>query len=139
MTYIDYLNRFNQWLKSNYLPGNARLLYYSMLSVFNEAGWPAFIQVDNLRLMFMVDTKTERVAISARDSLVGSGFIVYSKGKKRNPNKYRLTNFTIQKVSECDSVSDSECDSVSGSVSVQKTVSHIKTKKKNKITPLPPF
>lgn len=136
MTYIDYLNAFHHITKSNYIPGNARLLYYSLLSVFNEAGWPASIQVDNYRLMSMVDTRTERVAISARDVLVGLGLIGFIRGKKRCPNTYYLFDFTQQKVSEIDSVSvsvsGSETVSVSGSVSVPETVSHIKTKTKKK-------
>lgn len=140
MTYIDHLNFFNRWLRVNYLPGNAILLFYRLLALFNEAGWPESIQVDNYRLMSMVDTRTERVAISARDKLVDCGFIQYSKGKKKCPNTYFLTDYTPQKVSENDSVFDSESSSVSGSDSVSKTVSHIKTKNKTKTnnTPNPP-
>ena len=138
MTYIDYLNDFNRWIKSNFLPGSSRLLYYAILSVFNETGWPESIQVDNYRLMSMVDTRTERVAISARDKLVDAGFIGYIKGKKRSPNTYYLKKYTLQKVSEIDRVSDSESVSVSVSDSVPKTVSHIKTKNKTNISPLPP-
>ena len=73
LTYIDYLNDFHRWLSSNHLPGSARLLYYSLLAVFNEAGWPESVQVDNYRLMSMIDVRTERVAISARDKLVSFG------------------------------------------------------------------
>lgn len=90
MTYLDLLNSFHQWQKSNYLPGNARLLYYGLLAIFNEARWPEQVQIDNFRLMSMLDTRTERVAIAARDSLVAAGLIEYSKGKKRSPNTYRL-------------------------------------------------
>lgn len=128
MTYIDYLNAFHRITKSHYVPGNARLLYYSLLSVFNEAGWPASIQVDNYRLMSMVDTRTERVVISARDVLVRLGLIGFIRGKKCCPNTYYLCDFTQQKVSEFDSVSGSE----SVSVSAPETVSHIKTKTKKK-------
>ena len=131
MTYLDLLNSFHQWQKSNYLPGNARLLYYSLLAIFNEARWPEQVQIDNFRLMSMLDTRTERVAIAARDSLVAAGLIEYSKGKKRSPNTYRL-KYTPQKVSENDSetgsIFDSESDSISSSVSVSKTVSHRKEK-----------
>lgn len=134
MTYIDLLNSFHLWQKSNYLPGNARLLYYSLLAIFNEARWPEQVQIDNFRLMSMLDTRTERVAIAARDSLVAAGLIEYIKGKKRSPNTYRL-KYTPQKVSEndseSDSVFDSKSDSVSSSVSVPKTVSHIKKKTKD--------
>ena len=106
MTYIDYLNDFNKWLRSNYLPGNVRLLYYSLLAVFNEAGWPESVQVDNYRLMSMIDVRTERVAISARDKLVDYGFIRYNKGKKGCPNTYFLTKYTGKKVSQFDSESE---------------------------------
>lgn len=123
MTYLDLLNSFHQWQKSNYLPGNARLLYYSLLAIFNEARWPEQVQIDNFRLMSMLDTRTERVAIAARYSLVAAGLIDYSKGKKRSPNTYRL-KYTPQKVSETGSVFDSESSSISSSVSVSKTVSH---------------
>lgn len=140
MTYLDLLNSFHQWQKSNYLPGNARLLYYGLLAIFNEARWPEQVQIDNFRLMSMLDTRTERVAIAARDSLVAAGLIEYSRGKKRSPNTYRL-KYTPQKVSENDSVSssvfDSENDSVSSSVSVPKAVSHIKKKTKD-ISLVPP-
>lgn len=110
------------------------MLYYELLAIFNEARWPEQVQIDNFRLMSMLDTRTERVAIAARDSLVAAGLIEYSKGKKRSPNTYRL-KYTPQKVSEndseSDSVFDSESDSVSSSVSVPKTVSHIKKKTKD--------
>ncbi len=143
-SYFGYLNSFWNWQKFNHLAGNARLLYYCFLGLFNEAGWPAFIQVDNYRLMSMVDTRTERVAISARDKLVDFGFIKYDKGSKGSPNKYYLTKYTLQKVSEINSisvsvsgsVSVSETDSVSvsetDSVSVSPKCSHIKTKTKTK-------
>lgn len=52
-----------------------------MLAVFNEAGWPESVQIDNFRLMGMIDMRTERAAISARDKLVEAGFIRYIKGK----------------------------------------------------------
>lgn len=141
MTYIDYLNDFNKWLRSNYLPGNVRLLYYSLLAVFNEAGWPESVQVDNYRLMSMIDVRTERVAISARDKLVDYGFIRYNKGKKGCPNTYFLTKYTGKKVSQFDSESGSVSGSVSVSQSVSQKCSHIKTKTKKKtknISPLPP-
>lgn len=139
MSYMEILNDFHRWLRSNYLPGNARLLYYSLLAVFNEAGWPESIQVDNYRLMSMIDVRTERVAISARDKLVHLGFIRYSKGKKGCPNTYFITRNTVKKVSQF----DSESGSVSGSESVSQcdsqVCSHIKTKTKTKKeSPLPP-
>lgn len=146
-TYIDFLRSFHQWQKMNHLSGHARLLYYSLLAVFNEARWPERVQIDNLRLMLMIDTRTEKTAISARDELVDAGLIEYVKGKKKSPNIYRL-KYAVQKDSKSDSVFDSEndsvsgsesdsvsgsvFDSVSGSVSGSESDSHIKTKTKTK-------
>ena len=132
LTYIDYLNDFHRWLSSNHLPGSARLLYYSLLAVFNEAGWPESVQVDNYRLMSMIDVRTERVAISARDKLVSFGFIRYSRGKKGCPNTYFLTRYTGGKVSPSGSRSGSGSGSVPVSPSDRPSGSHIKTKTKTK-------
>lgn len=49
MTYIDYLNDFNRWLESGNLPGGSQLMYFKLLNVFNRAGWPEYVQVDNDR------------------------------------------------------------------------------------------
>ena len=125
MTYIEYLNAFHRYCKVKHLSGNAKLLYFELLALFNETHWPESLQVDNRHLMLLVDTKTERVAISARDKLVDAGFIRYRKGKKGSPNTYYLLKYTPQKVSEF----DSENDSVSGSETVSELCSHIKKKK----------
>lgn len=92
MTYIDYLNEFNQWLETNALPVSSQLLYFRLLNVFNRAGWPEDVGVDNLRLQFMIGAKSENTAISARDKLVEAGFITYRKGRKGAPNRYALKN-----------------------------------------------
>lgn len=128
MVYIDYLIAFRRYCKKKHLPGNAKLLYFELLALFNEAYWPESLQVDNFRLMSLVDTRTERVAISARDKLVDAGLIWYRKGKKGSPNTYYLQKYTPQKSSE----SDSENDSVSGSETVSELCSHIKKKTKTK-------
>ena len=92
MTYIEYLNGFNRWLESNVLPGNAQLMFFKFLDVFNRAGWPEYVQVDNLRLTLMIDAGAVSTAIRARDKLVDAGFLVYIKGKKGMPNKYGIKN-----------------------------------------------
>ena len=75
MTYIEYLNAFNQWLETNALPTSSQLMYYKLLHVFNRAGWPEDVGVDNLRLMLMTDIKSESTVIRAREKLVEAGFI----------------------------------------------------------------
>lgn len=128
MTYIDYLNNFHRWLESNTLPGNSQLLYVKLLDVFNRAGWPKHVQVNNLRIMGMACVSTEKAAISARNTLIESGFITYQKGKKGSPGRYLLSEIhCIQNStndSEFDSINDSEFDSTNDS--------HNKTKNKTK-------
>ena len=69
-SYLDYLNQFNLWLESNALPVNSQLMYFRLLNVFNRAGWPETVQVDNLRLRMMLDGQAETTVIRARDKLV---------------------------------------------------------------------
>lgn len=132
MTYIDYLNNFNRWLESNALPSGSQLLYYKLLDVFNRAGWTKYVQVDNLRIMFMMGVRSEKAAITARNALAEAGFITYQRGKKGYPGKYFLSEIHCFKDSISDSVSGSVSDSVFDSESDSVNASHNKTKKKNK-------
>lgn len=125
MTYIEYLNEFNQWLESGTLPGNSQLMYFKFLNLFNRAGWPEYVQVDNLRLMSMIGTKTIKTAIQARDKLVDAGFIVYGKGSKGCPNRYKL-GIRCKK--------DTLNDTLTGTLND----THIKTKNKTKTKNIPP-
>lgn len=123
MTYIDYLNEFNRWLESNVLPGNAQLMFFKFLDVFNRAGWPEYVQVDNFRLTMMIDASAITTALRARDKLVEAGFLIYQKGKKGAPNRYSL---------KC-SVKN---ETISATISATENATHIKTKTKTKNTPL---
>lgn len=60
MTYIDYLNDFNRWLESGNLPGSSQLMYFKLLNVFNRAGWPEYVRVDNLRMMLMIGVESKQ-------------------------------------------------------------------------------
>lgn len=139
MTYIDLLNDFNQWLESNALPCSSQLMYFRLLNVFNRAGWPEYVQVDNLRMMVMTGVESTRAIVRARDKLVEAGFITFQKGKKGCPNRYYLRkqckNVTI---SVTENVTESDTISVTENVTTNGT--HIKTKTKTKTnnTPKPP-
>lgn len=135
LTYIEYLNDFNQWLETNALPVSSQLMYYKLLHVFNRAGWPKDVGVDNLRIQMMIEAKTEKTAIQARDRLVKAGFVTYRKGKKGTPNRYSLKKYTLKNYSVSDSINDSINDSVSDSTNY----SHIKTKTKTKTNNSPPI
>lgn len=132
MTYIDYLNQFNLWLESNALPSSSQLMYYKLLHVFNRAGWPETVQVDNRRMMLMTGSQAETTIIRARDRLVDAGFIRYEKGRKGAPNRYALSKIYLNNESISASESASISASISASESASISASHIKTKKKTK-------
>ena len=127
MTYIEYLNGFNRWLESNVLPGNAQLMFFKFLDVFNRAGWPEYVQVDNLRLTLMIDAGAVSTAIRARDKLVDAGFLVYIKGKKGMPNKYGIKNSI-----NFATISATESATISATESATISATHIKTKTKTR-------
>lgn len=90
MTYLDWLNDFNRWLENNNLAANSQLMYFKLLHIFNRLGWPETIQVDNLRMMFLIGAESKGTVIRARDKLIEAGFVEVQSGKKGSPNCYRL-------------------------------------------------
>ena len=131
MTYIGYLNEFNRWLESNVLPGNAQLMFFKFLDVFNRAGWPEYVQVDNFRLTMMIDASAITTALRARDKLVEAGFLIYQKGKKGAPNRYSL-KCSVKNETISATISATE----NATISATENATHIKTKTKTKNTPL---
>ena len=130
MTYLDYLNDFHRWLESGTLPGSSQLMYFKLLNVFNRAGWPEYVGVDNLRMMVMIGAESKQAVIRARDKLVESGFVEFQKGKKGSPSRYYLgkgSHNVTENVTESVTVSATE--------SVTENVTHNKTEKKTKNPP----
>lgn len=130
MTYIDRLNAFNRWLESNALPGNAQLMYFKLLNVFNRAGWPESVQIDTLRLVQLTGCQKD-TAYRARDRLAEAGFISFKKGSKGRPTAYFLSD----KPTEYPTVNATENPTVSASHIKIKTE---KKKKKKNFPPNPP-
>lgn len=125
MTYIDRLNEFNRWLENNDLPCNSQLMFFKLLHIFNRAGWPESVQVDNLRMMILIGAESKGTVIRARDKLIAAGFIEFQAGKKGSPNCYRLK---IQS------------QNVTTNVTTNATTNepHIKNLRRKSITPLYP-
>lgn len=92
--YITQLNAFHRWLCTNYLPPNAKLLWFMLIGLFNAAGWPEYVQIGTLHLMHLVSTQTDKAAFRARQSLVDAGLLLYERGRKNQPGRYRLVWFT---------------------------------------------
>ena len=80
--------------QTNYLPIPSQLLWYKMMNYFNRSGWSSWVIVDNLRLMAAMSMGREATFIKARDELIKAGRIIYQKGRKGSPNKYKMVYFT---------------------------------------------
>ena len=82
MTYLDWLNDFNRWLENNNLAANSQLMYSKLLHIFNRLGWPESVQVDNLRMMFLIGAESKRTVIRARDKRLRRDLLKFSPAKK---------------------------------------------------------
>ena len=100
INYLAEIIAFERWLETNYLPISSQLLWYKMMNYFNRSGWSEWVIVDNLRLMAAMSMGREATLIKARDELIKAGRIIYQKGKKGSPNKYKMVYFTFKNVVE---------------------------------------
>lgn len=96
VNYLAEIIAFERWLETNYLPISSQLLWYKMMNLCNRSGWSEWVTVDNLRLMAAMQMGREATLIKARDELIKAGRIVYQKGKKGSPNRYRMIYFTCK-------------------------------------------
>ena len=100
VNYLAEIIAFERWLETNYLPISSQLLWYKMMNLFNRSGWSEWVIVDNLRLMATMSMGREATLIKARDELIKAGRILYQKGRKGSPNRYKMVYFTCKSVVE---------------------------------------
>lgn len=90
MNYIRLLRAYEQWTEQHYLSGNAELLWYKLVSLWNKNGWETWIQTENRQLMGLLRMKNEMSFIRSRKELVEAGLLEYEKGRKGHPGRYRM-------------------------------------------------
>lgn len=90
--YILLNEGFYKWLETNYLPIQSQILFLKLIHLFNISDWSEWLVVDNQRMMSLVQTKREQSVIKWRNKLLENNLIVYVKGKKGLPNKYKLND-----------------------------------------------
>jgi hypothetical protein len=135
-TYIDLINGFNDWCYSNSLDIKAQIIFFKILYLMNKDKWKEWTEISNFRLMDLAKFSSETHFVKQRDKLIELGFFEYQKGKKGQPNKYKISEegfekiqqkytikYTVKKGSTNDSVLSSTKDSIFGSINS----SHIKT------------
>ena len=88
--YVLLIEGFHRWLETDYLPGLAQLLFLKIIHLFYISGWNEWIQVDNQRMMSLIQIKREKSFIDLRNKLIEKGLIIFVKGKKGTPSKYKL-------------------------------------------------
>lgn len=90
MNYLAEIIAFERWIETNYLPCSSQLIWYRLMNLSNQSGWSEWIVVDNQRLMAAVQLKKEETFIKARNELILSGLVVYERGTKGRPSKYKM-------------------------------------------------
>ena len=74
--YITQINAFHRFTESNFLPPNARLLWFGLIDLFNRSGWAQWVMVDTVQLMAMIGASCDKTAVLARQKLVDAGLLV---------------------------------------------------------------
>lgn len=96
MQYITQINAFERWLEANRLSSVAQLLWYKLMYRFSRCGWTEWISVDNRRLMCAIEVSREDSLIRARNELIQNDLIVYQRGKKGSPGRYKMQELTFK-------------------------------------------
>lgn len=96
--YIGYVNRFHRWRDIYDLSVLPSLLYFNILNLFNKAGWPEKITIDNIRLIQLAETSSLKNAIQIRDEVIDAGFIACRKLKGGKAYTYRLVEDPLSNV-----------------------------------------
>lgn len=99
MNYVLEINAFERRMKRQPLPTTAQLLWYKLMAFANRQHWPEWFSIDNDRLAELLMT-SEGTARSARDTLAKEGFILFERGVKRRPNRYKLLSIAEREYPE---------------------------------------
>lgn len=99
MNYILEINAFERRMKRQPLPTMAQLLWYKLMAFANRQHWPESFSIDNDRLGELLNS-SPGTARTARDQLEKGGYIVYERGTKGRPNRYKLISIAANEFPE---------------------------------------
>lgn len=94
INYIYEINRFHRYLSTHSLSTSSQLLWFKLMDLFNSQKWSEeWISLSNQRLMYILQTTSEKTAIRARNGLIDAKLIYYIPGTKSSPGKYKMNYF----------------------------------------------
>lgn len=133
VNFVTEMTRFNRYLRGNHLSASAQLLWLKLFLLWNEAGFPDWLQIDVKRMMLMVQLRTPKSLLRARDELIEAGLLIKRRQSNKRPNCYQFVTFAtgqfdqptskqVEQIVDVDqlyckkySIIDSETDSISDS------------------------
>lgn len=96
MNYILEINAFERRMKRQPLPTTAQLLWYKLMAFANRQHWPEWFSVDNDRLTDLLGSGSDKTVRTARQQLMDAGLLIYEKGVKGKPGRYKLPSVASQ-------------------------------------------
>lgn len=106
MNYILEINAFERRMKRQPLPATAQLLWYKLMAFSNRLHWPEWFSVDNDRLTALLGSGSDKTVRTARQQLMDAGLLIYEKGVKKKPGRYKLVSIAFQEYPDAAGSSD---------------------------------
>ena len=106
MNYILEINAFERRMKRQPLPTTAQLLWYKLMAFANRQHWPEWFSVDNDRLTTILGAGSDQTVRKARQQLIDAGLLIYEKGVKKKPGRYKLVSIAFQEYPDAAGSSD---------------------------------
>lgn len=106
MNYILEINAFERRMKRQPLPTTAQLLWYKLMAFANRQRWPEWFSVDNDRLTTILGAGSDQTVRKARQQLIDAGLLIYEKGVKKKPGRYKLVSIAFQEYPDAAGSSD---------------------------------
>jgi DnaD/phage-associated family protein len=103
MNYIKELNAFRNWLLLHDLSSGAILLWHTLMSINNMAGWKTKFNANNT-IVFQLTGLSKTSLATARKQLQDHGLIIYHKGNKGRSPVYQMVSLDEkmnQRINQC--------------------------------------
>lgn len=93
MNYLTEIIAFNKFAQRSQIADKSQLLWYGLMAIDNECGWPAWFTAPLVRLMPMIHSTSKQSIYNARQELVDLGLLEIKKGHRGQAASYHLIPF----------------------------------------------